>query len=559
MILVNPDAHVPSGGWTGLRDFLEAASTRAIAVPRLVNPDGSVQNSFFLSPSCWQEIALTFGGARLAAVVARLRSIVGAKPCHVSGAFFICHRKVWDSVGGFDEQFFLYAEETDFCVRAAAQGVHFQHCPELVLVHNGSQGLESKTETTFRHLLQSKLKYFEKHKGIWSAMAVFWAWRLAFRFKTGAILAWRYGGRRSKKARLMRVLRGCSYRDFMSLRTTVSRSNRTSLLVYDPDGINPYGRELAADLRTRGHHITALIPVDAAWCPLPPARVRRALPGNQKGRSKLTQGYLMARAQAMLLGRALFRKEVVLAVWTRMLLDAVVLALLAAARRPVIVIEHNPTPRTHLNFVRSAVRKYLLRRCTAVVAHSQELAADIARNVGRRDVAVCSHIPYVRWVEDFVNCHYRPRGTNETRDVRVLLLGQLRPDKGIGALPQIFQHLSPALRRRVILVVCGRGTLSKRLATDIRRLGVRVEDLSSPEFISDEAVGRALAGSNLLLAPYSSATQSGTVIMALTAGLRVVAFDKGALASVLDPSGLVAGQDHSEFASALRRDRKSVV
>ena len=40
----------------------------------------------------------------------------------VSGAFMLVRRQLWDTLGGFDPVFFLYGEDADFCLRAAATG-----------------------------------------------------------------------------------------------------------------------------------------------------------------------------------------------------------------------------------------------------------------------------------------------------------------------------------------------------------------------------------------------------------------------------------------------------
>jgi len=65
--------------------------------------------------------------------------VVGA----VSGASFAVKRELWDTLGGFDEKFFMYYEETDLCWRAQLAGYRCLFVPESVVYHDYRSGAAS--------------------------------------------------------------------------------------------------------------------------------------------------------------------------------------------------------------------------------------------------------------------------------------------------------------------------------------------------------------------------------------------------------------------------------
>jgi GT2 family glycosyltransferase len=54
----------------------------------------------------------------------------------ISGAAFLIRRAVWEELGGFDESFFMYHEDTDISLRAALAGYRAVYVPEAVAWHD---------------------------------------------------------------------------------------------------------------------------------------------------------------------------------------------------------------------------------------------------------------------------------------------------------------------------------------------------------------------------------------------------------------------------------------
>jgi glycosyltransferase involved in cell wall biosynthesis len=317
-----------------------------------------------------------------------------------------------------------------------------------------------------------------------------------------------------------------------------------AVVVHDPDGLNPYGRELAGILS--GHRTVVLVLAkDAEWVPQF-CRVHTRLPGNRGGRAWWRQ------AASLLLGTATTawyggaRRHVVVVAWSRSLLEDVIFALLAMLRVPVAVVVHNPVPRVAPTRARRWSTGLLVRAATWRVTHGPGLAVAVEQTSGRA-ASVCAHPPYRLWW-DWASRDLPPRTPHDR--VRLLVLGQLRADKGLSDLQHALGLLDAATRRKIVLCVCGKRATEDALAP-LAGL-VELDDRTSTTFISDRDLARALRDSDLIVAPMTMTTQSGTVILGLSAHRQVLAYRGGELALVLTEAGLVEAGDTEGLAERLR-------
>lgn len=287
--------------------------------------------------------------------------------------------------------------------------------------------------------------------------------------------------------------------------------------MYDPDGVNPYGRELACQLADAGYDVTTLTAADAEW--RPPGTLA-VLPGNRGG-SVARQAFRLVTGWLVVLWLGLFHDTEWIVVWSRH--DSELLTLVARFRRLHLVV-HNPGPR---DTTPRALRHWAATR----VVHAPSPVEPAA--------VVCAHPLYTHWLAWAAPPPKTPHDT-----LRLLLLGQRRADKGDPAA--VLAALPDSVRDRVEVVVCGKGA-----APD---LPVRVDDRTSAGFVPDRDVARALVDCDALLAPYVGATQSGTVALAVTAGLPVLGYASGALGDLADglvPEGDVAALAERIAAAAL--------
>src|SRR5690606_11024814 len=80
----------------------------------------------------------------------------------ISGCFLLIRRALWNRLGGFDESFFLYGEETDLCLRAGQLGVRCLVCPEAKLIHHGGASERVRADKMVR-LLNAKIRLVHRH------------------------------------------------------------------------------------------------------------------------------------------------------------------------------------------------------------------------------------------------------------------------------------------------------------------------------------------------------------------------------------------------------------
>jgi N-acetylglucosaminyl-diphospho-decaprenol L-rhamnosyltransferase len=180
VFLLNPDAELKQGALAEIVRFMDMHPLCGIAGSRIYNYDGSIQESCgefdtwagaFLRSSAWGEWPMF----RRFANGNALREWQHANERRVDlaiGAALCIRRSVFQEVGLFDEQFFLYHEEVDFAKRAAAKGFQTWYVPASEAVHEGMGSARGQYDVEKRKQT-SRRKYWIKHHGpVWYAALV---------------------------------------------------------------------------------------------------------------------------------------------------------------------------------------------------------------------------------------------------------------------------------------------------------------------------------------------------------------------------------------------------
>lgn len=149
LVLLNPDVLLTEDVFTPQIAWLEAHPEVGIAIPKVLNGDGSFQ------AQCKRGDALpaaVFGYFfKLGKLFPKNRSFNSylmswldedeiAEVDAVSGSCMIIRRKCWEDVGDFDETFFAYQEDSDYCYRARQAGWKVMYLPISSIIHFGGQG-----------------------------------------------------------------------------------------------------------------------------------------------------------------------------------------------------------------------------------------------------------------------------------------------------------------------------------------------------------------------------------------------------------------------------------
>lgn len=180
LLLLNSDAFVKPGALAHLIDLLRHRAGAGVVGPQLLNGDGTLQVSCWKFPSPARVWLEALGLARVFASHPKLgdyyrwahdeeRSVDFA-----IGACLLVRREIYEQVGGFDESFFLYAEETDWQKRIHGAGWDVVFTPGAQVTHlGGASGASEKTKVS-RLFWEGGERYILKHHGRagWVAMRV---------------------------------------------------------------------------------------------------------------------------------------------------------------------------------------------------------------------------------------------------------------------------------------------------------------------------------------------------------------------------------------------------
>ncbi|MDQ1284474.1 MAG: hypothetical protein QG620_822 [Patescibacteria group bacterium] len=84
----------------------------------------------------------------------------------VAGTALFIRRDLFERLGGFDENFFMYFEDMDLCRRARQVGNRVRYFPGFKVFHSGGKSYEGK-KLQKKHYYDSMEKYFKKNKSRW--------------------------------------------------------------------------------------------------------------------------------------------------------------------------------------------------------------------------------------------------------------------------------------------------------------------------------------------------------------------------------------------------------
>jgi len=166
-VLLNSDAVLKENAIKKLLDFMTTTPRAGIAGVQLLNDDGSRQNSIDNFPSTETEIfnksilRLFFPGKYPS------KNMIYKDPIEVDsviGACMIVRKEAMDEVGVFDEDYFIFLEETDWCFRMNKKGWKVFHVPDAEVFHLSGH---SKKRTPWRSQIEyyiSLYKFFRKNR-----------------------------------------------------------------------------------------------------------------------------------------------------------------------------------------------------------------------------------------------------------------------------------------------------------------------------------------------------------------------------------------------------------
>ncbi len=174
LFLLNPDTELLPNALASLLTFADANPRVGIIGPQLRSGDGSLQSSRRRFPT----LATAFlESTKLQQWFPRNRTLTRYYMLDtrddetqdvdwVNGSAMFVRREVYDQIGGFDEGFFMYSEELDWCYRAKRADWHIVYLPTAQVTHYEGKSSEQVVAKRDIYFHSSKIRFFRKYRGV---------------------------------------------------------------------------------------------------------------------------------------------------------------------------------------------------------------------------------------------------------------------------------------------------------------------------------------------------------------------------------------------------------
>ena len=171
--ILNPDTYIESNCLGGLRDYMDNNLDVDAVTPKILNSDGSLQKSCKRAApgilnSMYKIIGLDrifpnnkyFGNFHLLYLDEDEIEQIEV----ISGAFMFLRNSIIDKVGYFDERFYMYCEDTDYCIRINNVGGKIIYYPLFKAIHYRGESAKSRPFEVINFFHLSMIKYYNKYQ-----------------------------------------------------------------------------------------------------------------------------------------------------------------------------------------------------------------------------------------------------------------------------------------------------------------------------------------------------------------------------------------------------------
>lgn len=170
VLLLNPDTEILDNSLEKTISFMGTHREAGIAGCRILNSDHSAQPSVRKFPDLWSQII----------ILLKLHHLLPKFISHylipdfdysktqeveqVMGAFFMIRKEIFERIGFFDENFYIWFEEVDFCKRVKNCGGKIYYTSEAEIIHHQGQSFKQILSLQKQKIFNRSLRYyFKKH------------------------------------------------------------------------------------------------------------------------------------------------------------------------------------------------------------------------------------------------------------------------------------------------------------------------------------------------------------------------------------------------------------
>jgi len=179
LLFINPDVVFEDGKMSDLVSHLNENNRIGVMGGKLVGHDGKIEKSAGKFFNLAETISIVLGLDEVSGV--RFSPTTFKKVDFVSGGFMMVRADLFKKLNGFDENFFMYVEDMEFCYRVNQARYSVYFTPEVSILHSG-QG-SSNRGFAIINIYKGILYFYKKQK----SFIEYWIIRLLLTLKAGAV------------------------------------------------------------------------------------------------------------------------------------------------------------------------------------------------------------------------------------------------------------------------------------------------------------------------------------------------------------------------------------
>ena len=171
-LLLNPDTILKENTLEAMFDYMQSHPEIGMSGCKVLNPDGTFQLSCRRGfPGPWTSFCKIFGLGRLfpkSRIFAHynltyLNEDDTYEVDAISGAFMFLRKAVYEVIGGFDEDFFMYGEDLDLCYRVQKSGNKVYYLHETEIIHFKGESTKRSSINETKNFYDAMRLFVRKH------------------------------------------------------------------------------------------------------------------------------------------------------------------------------------------------------------------------------------------------------------------------------------------------------------------------------------------------------------------------------------------------------------
>ncbi len=190
LLFLNSDVLVGSVDWREILEYMEKNPQVGVLTLRVNLPSGNIDPASHRGfPTLWNSFCYFSGLEKMTQFSPSLSAIFGGyhltqyaldKPHEIdscTGAFYLTRRNLFNEIGGFDKEYFMYGEDIDLSYRIKQLGHHILFFPKYSVLHLKHQSGLSKKKTavqseTKAHFYRAMKIFYRKHYAVYHSSLI---------------------------------------------------------------------------------------------------------------------------------------------------------------------------------------------------------------------------------------------------------------------------------------------------------------------------------------------------------------------------------------------------